>query len=45
MKIWEDEKQCYIRAAMERNTPAENEILKKNLEETDWSVLGERCSQ
>ena len=39
MKIWEDEKQCYIRAAMERNTPEENEILKKNLEETDWSVL------
>lgn len=39
MKIWEDEKQCYIRAAMERNTPEENELLKKRLEEIDWSVL------
>ncbi len=39
MKIWEDDKQCYIKAAMERNTPEENEVLKKRLEEIDWSVL------
>lgn len=39
MKIWEEEKQCYIRAAMERNSAQENEILKKQLEEIDWSVL------
>ena len=24
MKIWEDEKQVYIRASMERNTPEQN---------------------
>ena len=28
MKIWEDERQCYIRAAMEKNSEAENEALK-----------------
>lgn len=39
MKIWEDEKQRYIRAAMEKNSPQENETLKKHLEEIDWSVL------
>lgn len=39
MKIWEDDKQCYIKAAMERNTPEENELLKKRLEEIDWSIL------
>lgn len=39
MKIWEDEKQCYIRAAMERNSAKENEKLKKELEKIDWSVL------
>ena len=39
MKIWEDDKQCYIKAAMEKNTPEENEVLKKRLEEIDWSVL------
>lgn len=39
MKIWEDEKQCYIRAAMEKNSAEENELLKKRLEEIDWSVL------
>lgn len=39
MKIWEDEKQCYIRAAMEKNSAEENELLKKRLEEVDWSVL------
>lgn len=39
MKIWEDEKQCYIKAAMERNSAEENEQLKKDLEKIDWSVL------
>lgn len=39
MKIWEDEKQCYIRAAMEKNSAEENELLKRQLEEIDWSVL------
>ena len=31
MKIWEEEKQCYIRAAMEMNLEAENEALKAQL--------------
>ena len=39
MKIWEDERQCYIRAAMEKNSDAENEALKAQLEAIDWSVL------
>ena len=39
MKIWEDEKQCYIRAAMEKNSEAENEALKAQLDAIDWSVL------
>lgn len=39
MKIWEDEKQCYIRAALEKSTPEEKEALKKRLEDIDWSVL------
>lgn len=39
MKIWEDEKQVYIRAAMERNTSEENEQLKAQLEKIDWSIL------
>ncbi len=39
MKIWEDEKQCYIRAAMERNSAEANEHLKAELEKIDWSVL------
>lgn len=39
MKIWEDEKQCYIRAAMEKNSSEENECLKKKLDDIDWSVL------
>ena len=29
MKIWEDEKQVYIRAAMERNMPEQNAALKE----------------
>ena len=39
MKIWEDEKQCYIRAAMEKNSETENEALKAQLDAIDWSVL------
>lgn len=39
MKIWEDEKQCYVKAAMAKNTPEENEALKKHMEEIDWSVF------
>ncbi len=39
MKIWEDEKQCYIRAAIEKNTPEEKEALKKRLDAIDWSLL------
>lgn len=39
MNIWEDERQCYIRAAMERNSPEENEVLKEQLKKIDWSVL------
>lgn len=39
MRIWEDEKQCYIKAAMEKNSPEENELLKARLDEIDWSVF------
>ena len=39
MKIWEDERQCYIRAVMEKNSEAENEALKAQLDAIDWSVL------
>ena len=39
MHIWEEEKQCYIRTVMEKNTPQENEILKGRLDEIDWTVL------
>ena len=39
MKIWEDEKQVYIRASMERNTPERNAALKERLEQIDWSIL------
>lgn len=39
MKVWEEEKQCYVRAAMEKNTPEENAVLKSNLEAIDWSVF------
>lgn len=37
--IWEDERQIYIQSAMKRNSPEENEVLKKKLEAIDWSVL------
>lgn len=39
MCIWEDEKQIYIKAVMEKNTPEENEVLKKHLETIDFAVL------
>lgn len=39
MKIWEDEKQIYIQAAMRQNTLEENETLRERLEAIDWSVL------
>ena len=39
MKIWEDEKQVYIRASMERNMPEQNAALKERLEQIDWSIL------
>ncbi len=39
MKIWEDEKQCYIRAALEKSTPEGKEALKQRLDAVDWSVL------
>lgn len=39
MRIWEEEKQCYIKAAMEKNSPQENELLKARLDEIDWSVF------
>lgn len=39
MKIWEDEKQIYIQAAMRQNTLEENEALRERLEVIDWSVL------
>ena len=39
MKIYEDEKQCYIKAALELGTPEEKEQLKAKLDAIDWSVL------
>lgn len=39
MNMLEEQKQCYIQAAMERNTPEENELLKKNVNDVDWSIL------
>lgn len=39
MHIWEDERQCYIKAAMEKNTAEENELLKARLDEIDWSIF------
>lgn len=39
MKIWEEEKQVYIRAAMARNDEEENSVLRQKLEAVDWSVL------
>lgn len=39
MKIWEDENQTYIKAAMGRNSAEQNEKLKKKLEKIDWTIL------
>lgn len=39
MKIWEDENQTYIKAAMGRNSAEQNEELKKKLEKIDWTIL------
>ena len=39
MKIYEDEKQCYIKAALELGTPEEQEQLKAKLDAIDWSIL------
>ncbi len=39
MKIYEDEKQCYIKAALEMGTPEEQEQLKAKLDAIDWSIL------
>lgn len=39
MRIYEKENQCYIRAALDRGTPEEQEALKANLDAIDWSVL------
>ncbi|MDD6056675.1 MAG: UTP--glucose-1-phosphate uridylyltransferase [Clostridiales bacterium] len=39
MHIWEEEKQCYIKAAMERNSLEENALLKKRLDQIDWTVF------
>ena len=39
MKIYEDEKQCYIKAALEMGTLEEKEQLKAKLDAIDWSIL------
>ncbi len=39
MKIYEDEKQVYIKAALEMSTSAEQAVLKEKLDTVDWSVL------
>lgn len=39
MKIYEDDKQSYIRAALTMCTPEEQEQLKAKLDMIDWSVL------
>lgn len=39
MNILEDKNQCYIRAAMEKGTPEEREVLEKSLADIDWSIL------
>ena len=39
VKIYEDEKQSYIKAALSMGTPEEQEQLKANLDKLDWSVL------
>ncbi len=39
MKIYEEDKQFYIKAALERGTEEEQEQLKRRLDDIDWSVL------
>ena len=39
MEIWEDEKQTYVKAAMERNSAEQKEALKEKLEKIDWTIL------
>ena len=39
MSIFEEKKQCYLQKAMELNSPEENEALKAQLENIDWSIL------
>ena len=39
MRIYEDEKQCYIKAALEMSTLEEQEQLKNQLDTIDWSIL------
>jgi len=39
MKIYEDEKQSYIKAALSKGTPEEQEQLKAKLDAIDWSIL------
>ena len=39
MHIWEEEKQSYIKACMERGTEDQKEALKKALDEIDFSIL------
>lgn len=39
MKIYEDDRQSYIKAALKMGTPEENEQLKAKLDAIDWSVL------
>ena len=39
MKIYEDEKQRYMKAALSMGTPEEQAALKENLDKIDWSVL------
>ena len=39
MKIYEQEKQIYIKKAMERNSAEENEVLRQRLDDIDWTIL------
>ena len=39
MKIYEEDKQIYIKAALEKGTAEEQEQLKERLDDIDWSVL------
>ena len=38
MHIWEEEKQTYMKACMERGTEDQREALKKALDEIDFSI-------